>query len=317
MIKVIFRIALLACLLAGCVQAGEPPATRIPTTTIASQPPTLMSASATELLVPSATLPMLTPTLAESSPTVAASLTGTADLLPTQADATQEVTLYPQPSVGSGAVQILTPGPLSKVISPIKLRAYVLPAFDYKATVELYGEDGRLLMREIIQVEIDGTWSYVYQEIPFEVHAAGELGRLSVSTKDEFGHTTAMYSVHVLLLSEGTEQINPPGNLTENAVIDSPSPSTHISGGKLHVSGLMRPFNSQPLVVDLVAEQGSVIGSRQANVAPTPGDDYVPFSVDLAYNVSQPTKALLVVRQADDRITGGMYLYSQPILLNP
>jgi hypothetical protein len=41
------------------------------------------------------------------------------------------------------------------------------------------------------------------------------------------------------------------------------------------------------------------------------------FSTELVYSVEAPTSARLVVRQFDERINGNMYLYSQPVTLNP
>ncbi len=313
--------ALLLGVLSSCVLTPAAPTDLPPTVSL--------TAPTVEPTVFAASIPKDSPTPRVISPTPKESLTPVPSLtseptstdtplpLPSLAPPTPLVTEYPQPAAGSAAIQILTPGPLSKVVSPIQLRSYAIPGFSSRVRIELYGEDGRLLVRKILLLNTALKWGYIYQEIPFEVHAAGELGRLSVSTQDQNGHTTALYSVRLLLLSEGEAQITPPGNLEERCVIENPGAGALLSKGHLTVDGEMRPFSSQPLVVELVSRSGTVLGSRQVNMAPTRNDTYVPFQADLSFSVVEVTPVLLVVRQSDDRIPGGMYLYSQAITLKP
>src|SRR5262245_21894549 len=113
-------------------------------------------ASATQSQVP-------TPYPPEYLPTVIA-LTSQADfafstqtafaLLPTTAPTeTLEPTLTPLPQATYtatsipnhilGAIRFTSPGPMSKVISPIQLRMEVISGESQKVQVDLYGEDGR------------------------------------------------------------------------------------------------------------------------------------------------------------------------------
>jgi hypothetical protein len=308
---------LLAMLLAAC--GAAPPAS--PTIAPSASPlpatvtwtPLRPFETATSSPVPE----LLTPTLELPSLTVEPSLTASpAPLLPTGLP-TQQSTALPQPAADSGAIQILTPGPISTVVSPIQLRAYVIPGFNGRVRIELFGEDGRLLDRTIVNLGVYQTWTYLYHEITFEVHAAGELGRLSVSTQDSNGRTTALYSVHVLLLSAGSSQISPPGNLKERVVVDKPGSNQTGAGGLLHVAGSMRPLDSLPIVVELVTADNASLSARLVTIPAAADDSYVPFSIDVPYSLSGARSALLVVRQADDRIPGAMYLYSQPVTLYP
>ncbi len=264
-------------------------------------------------------LPSLTPssTATPSGPTLVPTLTETAIPLPSLAPPTQLATGVPPPAADSGAIQILNPGPLSKIVSPLEMRGYAIPGFNNRARFELYGEDGRLLARSLVILPGGLKWAYYYQKLPFDVSAAGELGRISVSTQDADGRTTALYSIHVLLLSEGATQITPPGSQKERVVLDSPEADDFLSGGVLHVAGKMRPFNKLAVVVELVTPDGGALSTRLVSVPPAADDGYVPFSVDLTYGVRGSTSALLVVRQADDRIPGAMYLFSMPVMLHP
>jgi hypothetical protein len=79
----------------------------------------------------------------------------------------------------------------------------------------------------------------------------------------------------------------------------------------------MRPFNSQPLVIELVTSSGAVVGSNMIAIQPTPDDNYIPFEADISYNITAATWVRLTIRQSDDRIGGTMYLFSREVYLNP
>jgi hypothetical protein len=230
---------------------------------------------------------------------------------------TLAATAIPKPSSDSGVIQFLGPGPLSKVVSPMKVYGYAVPGHDDKGTLELYGEDGHLLASQLLQLYTPYKWASFAWVMSFDIHSLGELGRLTLSTQDNYGRVNAVNSVHLLLLAEGTSIINQPGDLRERCVISLPAAGQRLSGGVLTVSGKMRPFNNLPLTLELVGRDGSVIGTQSVPISTIPNDDGVPFRVDMHYSISNTTWALLSVRQNDDRIGGLMYLYSQEVLLNP
>ncbi|MEW6241850.1 MAG: Gmad2 immunoglobulin-like domain-containing protein, partial [Chloroflexota bacterium] len=148
--------------------------------------------------------------------------------------------------------------------------------------------------------------------------AAAELARLQISTEDEFGRLQAVMSVHVLLQSGGRDVINPSGGTGERAWLSSPLAGSQVTGGEVVVSGKFRPFNEESFIIELLDQDGRVLGTRvlELGVASDP-DGYIPFSTTVPYSVSAPTPAKLVLRQADPRITGLMYLLSLELILNP
>jgi hypothetical protein len=322
MFRRLFWTSILLAFLTACA-----PATAVLLPTLTPGPDTV-----TPFVSPLPSLPESTPTLEVASPTQETvsplpSETGTAtesipsetplpfptlDLSPTLA-----VADVPQPSADAGAIQFLGPGPLSKIVSPVVVYGYAIPGDGNKGVVELFGEDGRLLSSQLLQLNTAYKWAYFVWKFPFEVQGVAELGRLTMSIKDQYGRVIALDSVHLLLLSEGFSIVNPPGDLRERCVIEQPVAGQRISGGVLTGAGKIRPFNSQPLTAELVTRDGSVIGSQVVTISPASDDSYVPFSVDLPYAISGGTWALLVVSQPDERIPGTMYLYSQEIFLNP
>jgi hypothetical protein len=253
-----------------------------------------------------------------STPTYESTITDTNPPIPTyDLPPTQAATSIPQPSVGSGVIQVYSPGPLSKLVSPITIYGYAIPGFNNRGRISLFGEDGRLLDSKVIYLYTVNTWAYFNIPLSYEIQRVGELARLTVSTQDEYGRFTAVYSVHLILLSEGLSIINPPGDLKERCVIDKPGVGRRIAGGILVVSGEVRPFNQLPLVVELVGRDGTLIVSELVLSTPAADDSYVPFQVDLQYSISSGRWARLTISQPDGRIPGTMYLYSREVYLSP
>jgi hypothetical protein len=203
------------------------------------------------------------------------------------------------------------------VLSPIALQGYVIPGSDNLVRVELVGEDGRLLSRQLFRLYTPVKWAYLSLKIPFELQAAAELARLQISTEDQYGRLSALYSVRLLLLSAGNAEINPPDKLDERCTLDAPASNTHISKGKLTISGQMRPFNDQPLIIELVAPSGEVFGSKMVAIQPSADDRYVSFAAEINYSVTTGTWVRLTIRQSDERIGGTMYLFSREVYLYP
>lgn len=306
-------------LLTACGQATASPypaanLTSLPAITV--QPTTVPSETATSVPINSPTVEN-SATSAET-PTVEPTLTETAEPDATATfPPTPTATNLPQPEVGSAAIQFYAPGPLSKAVSPMVVYGYAIPGYAARGRVFLFGEDGRLMASKLLQLNTAFTWAYFYGTLTFEVHGAGELGRLTMVTEDEYGRYTAENSVHLVLLPEGLSIINAPGNVKERCVIDKPVTGRRISGGSVTVAGQMRPYNSLPLEVELTGRDKKVIASQGVAISPAADDSYVPFQVDLPYSIPNGTWALITVSQPDNRIAGTMYLYSREIYLYP
>ena len=275
-------------------------------------------ASATDPLPTETVSPTLEPSpTIEIFPSLEPTLAETLTPLPTLNLPTTVATSIPQPDVGSGMVQFHSPGPLSKLVSPVMVYGYAIPGYNHRGYANLYGEDGRLISSQVLQLYTAFQWAFFTWTMTFEIPGAGELARLTMNTVDQYGRINALYSVHLVLLAEGYTIINPPGNLKERCVIDKPVTNRRISGGNLPVEGKIRPYNNLPLVIELIGRDGKIIASTLAGVTPSPDDSYVPFHADVTYSVSYGTWALLSIRELDERISGTMYLYSREVYLSP
>ena len=218
------------------------------------------------------------------------------------------------PGHEQAAIQIFAPGPMSKVVSPINLKMNIIAGASEKVQIDLYGEDGRLLTRNVKRVQISGKGVLQQIKIPFEIPAAAEVGRVTISTLDKARRIQSLNSVHVLLLSSGVNEITPPGNPSEPVGVFSPLSEEPISGGVLNVKGDVWPFNLNPVILELVGPDNKSIGLRILTL-----DNLNPqlMETTIPYKVSEPTLARLTIRQDDDRIDGLFYVYSQEVLLNP
>jgi hypothetical protein len=295
-------------------QTPAPTRTQVPTETL--QPTVLPSETPTSSPISSPTV-QLSDTPADTA-TVEPTLTQTAE---PDSTATQPpmltATNLPQPAVDSAAIQFYGPGPLSKAVSPMVVYGYAIPGYGALGKVFLYGEDGRLMASKLLQLNTAFTWAYFYGTLTFEVQGAGELGRLTMTTQDQYGRYTAENSVHLILLPEGMSIINAPGNVKERCVIEKPMAGRRNSGGIVTIAGEMRPYNNLPLEVELTGRDGKVIATQATAISPAADDSYVPFQVDVHYSIPYGTYALVSVSQPDDRIAGTMYLYSREIYLYP
>jgi hypothetical protein len=295
-------IASVLGLFAGC---AAPTASPIPTAYPPEYLPTVIamtaesaSNSATETAI--ALTPVLPPTN-----------TARPTLSPTPRPTSTQTTI---PGHEPAAIQIFAPGPMSKVISPITLRMHIIAGDSGKAQIDLYGEDGRLLARNLKSVPPGGKGVDQQIKIPFEIRGAAEVGRITVSTLDKTGRIQSLNSVRVLLLSSGNNEITPAGNPSEPVGVFNPPAEESVSGGVLNVRGDVWPFNLNPVILELVGPENKPLGLRIVTV-----DHLNPqlFDTTIPYRVFVPTLARLTIRQDDDRIDGLFYVYSQEVLLNP
>lgn len=298
----IFIIASLLGLIAGCAPATQSP---VPTPYPPEYLPTViaLTADAANAAATQAAITVL--------PTVFPSNTPLPTRTPTARPTFTATTI---PGHEPAAIQILSPGPMSKVVSPINLKMNILAGTSEKAQIDLYGEDGRLLTRLTKKVPLSGDGVYQQIRIPFEIRAAAEVARITVSTTDKQGRTQYLNSVRVMLLSSGDNELTTPGNPSEPVGVFSPTLKDTASGGVLSVRGDVWPFNHNPVLLELIDPDGKSLGLRILTI-----NELTPqlFETTIPYKVSDPTLARLSIRQDDDRIDGLFYVYTQEILLNP
>jgi hypothetical protein len=303
--KVLF-IASLIGLLVGCAPSAESTPTPIPfedLSTIVAL--TSQSSFATSVaLTPSATAtetpapPIPTVDIATPTPTFAFGFTEFAQ------------------------IQFVSPGPLSSVTSPFNLQAYIAAGESERIQVDLLGEDGRILQRILQKLTRNPRGIFQRFDISFEIRAVSEAGYIRISTLDDFGRIQALNTMPVLLYSVGNPQLNPLGNMIyERVSVDGLKEKANFYAGQVGLQGRIWPFNEQPFVIELIAQDGKPFSSRIINMN---GIDTQPFETTLPYNVTEPTPARLTFRQenplllvSDDILSRFIYVYTVEVILNP
>lgn len=233
----------------------------------------------------------------------------------------------PTPTFAAGftdfaQIRFLTPGPASSLISPINLQMELVSGESEVVQVDLLGEDGRVLYRDLEKVTRNLKGIFRRFDLRFEIRAVSEAGYIRVSTKDDYGRIQALNTMPVLLYSVGAAQINPPGNMTyERVMVEGLKEKADFYAGEVGLKGRIWPFNDQPIFVELVLPDGRPISSR---VLSFNGIDTQSFETILPYKVSEPTLARLTFRQDnpllsinDTELQRYMYVYSIEITLNP
>lgn len=301
-----YRLLLLASLLGLLAGCASPASTSIPTA------------------LPPEFLPTIIAQTAESANRAATETAFAAftEIIPTNTPQPTH-TFTPAPTLTStsipghkqSAILITAPGPMSKVVSPITLNMDIATGKSKIVQVDLYGEDGRLLTRTLKKNVPTSTQGVLQTfKISFEIHAASELGRITVSTQDEFGRVQSLNSVRVVLLSFGVNEINKPGSPYEQVRVFNPTLKETPSKGVVNLRMDLWPFNLEPVIAELIDPEGKSLGLRIISVAhlnPQLVETTIP------YTISEPVLARLTIRQDDDRIPGLFYLYSQEVSLTP
>jgi hypothetical protein len=121
----------------------------------------------------------------------------------------------------------------------------------------------------------------------------------------------------LILLSTGEQDLNPTSALLEAIVIQEPRAKALITGGKVLVSGVARPDTDLPLRVELIDNEGKVVGQRLVNVSRTSAGGYGDFAAEVPYTVSALTPVRLVVYEDGENISPMVHLSSQEIVLSP
>jgi hypothetical protein len=222
---------------------------------------------------------------------------------------------YPAPMI-----MIESPGPLSKLVTPILLQGSFNPGEDGMLYIELFGTEGALVGRIVRSFqEMIYTKNYFTQPIPFDIQAAGEFARVVVSTHDKYLRFSSIASVDLILLKMGSNILTPPSILEEPYVIQSPKPDEVIKGGVVRVYGDFKPVNNSPLLFQLTGLSGETLGYASFLFAPMTADQgYATFVVDISYSVSSATAARLSIYQnSDNRIPGVVWLTSEKVTLSP
>jgi hypothetical protein len=216
-------------------------------------------------------------------------------------------------------LRIYRPGDLSRVISPFRVVANILPGSNRQVMVELFGEDGRILVRKILEITpLPGLdTANLVTDLEFETPGVAEAARLQVTVVDEFNRIIESNSVNLILLSSGIEELKGYGDLQNNIIIQQPVSKADVQGGTMIISGLARTSSDSPLEIELIDETGRVVGFGTAALVDAKDSDYRVFTAEISYTVNQPTWVRVIVKAKGLNIPGIAYLSSLEVVVTP
>jgi hypothetical protein len=222
-----------------------------------------------------------------------------------QPTAVMTATLNSVPEIQENRTSLLNvnrPGPNSKLTSPIMVTAFANPGDGRKVSVQLFGEDGRLMADQLIKLQDSETgWVSFSAEIPFEIHTATESASLVLTTYDKVFRRIASLNIPLILMQIGETETESPGFQYQPFYFTKPADQAVISGGEFHVEGFAHPYNLNPVIIELIKENGAILATQIVPIkAPAASANYTTFSTDITYKVFETTPVRMTIRQMMD-----------------
>lgn len=324
---ILYLVLLLA---AGC---SGLPGGRLPTLIPEEKIPTLIELTAQALIDQGLVTPPPTwtidPELATATPefTDTPTITGMPQDSPTPTLdiilGTPEPAKVPDP-LPQPEIQIISPGRLSRVLSPFRLYLYLIPPRndreeDMVYQISLYDENGKLINRETInRTPEESRNPHLVMDIDFKISGQAESARLEISSVDPYSRVTAMETTDVILLAAGDEEIKTILNLNPDMILLQPVPSTLIQGEELTVRGFTRIAPSGELLVECINRDGGKIGSGVIEVDEEDlGGGYHAFEGEIPFQVGYSSWIRVQVIARDGMFSGLQSLSSVEVLVSP
>jgi hypothetical protein len=275
---------------------------------------------------PTATLdpdvPTITPQttdLPQATPTTQVSPTPTLNFVVGTLEPISVPDILPQ-----AEIQIISPGRLSRVLSPFRLHLYLVPprndrGDDLLYQVSLFGENGQLISRDnILRDPEEGSDSHLLLDVDFKLSKAAEAARLEISAVDPYGRISALASTDIVLLSGGEQEIKTILDLFADLIIDQPVSSTLIQGDLLTVRGLTRIAPDDKLLVECLTRDGSQVGSAVLEVSEEDlGNGYRAFEGEIPFQVGSSSWVRVQMIAQDGQFSGIQHLTSVEVLVSP
>jgi hypothetical protein len=216
------------------------------------------------------------------------------------------------------AIQILEPGPGSRLTSPLQVSGVADPTFEQTLVVRLVLDDGTELAIQptTIQAEL-GARGPFEAEVTFSLEEPRSALLQVYSTSARDGGIVHLASVGLNLLPEGEEALETVQPHPEDIIIHSPSQGETISGGVVHVEGFGLASFEGTLVIYILDADGNEIGSLPVTVeAPDLGQPG-SFSADVTYSLSNAGPGRIMVVDPLPVFDGQGHISSVEVNLTP
>jgi hypothetical protein len=239
-------------------------------------------------------------------------LTDSATLTPTETPRATQLhtatpTSMPLSDLPPEAIMILEPGPGSQVASPLWVRGSTDPTFEgqlFMNIIQAYDTVLPQISTTILTVPGErGSFEFEY---PFEQEGNATIQVYALSDRD--GDLTHLSAVHVTLVPHGPADIQVAEPYVERITIFSPSPSETITAGAVTVEGF--GWGWQLVEIEILGEDGDVIGSGSARIDWPDVGEPGPFRAVVPYFITHSQPGRVVVRDRSMAYAGFVHLNS-------
>lgn len=221
------------------------------------------------------------------------------------------------------ALLIQSPGPLSRLTSPITITGLANQDFAGHVTVQLdsdaaSGIDIQPATVEQAGASEPGDRGTFTATLNFPDSAVSENARITVlalSPRD--GHVVHLATVPVALVAAGGQaDIKATADHADDIVLQAPAEGDVETGGHIHVAGVAAPTFEQGLAIKVLDSTGAAVGTGVVTIGADAGQTG-PFAVDVTYTVTEAQPGTVQVYSTSAKDGAILHLASVEVSLQP
>lgn len=204
------------------------------------------------------------------------------------------------PALPPEAIQILEPGPGSRLVSPMTVRVQTTrPAFEQTLTLRVLSDDGRELIapQAIAASQAEGGRLTFNAALTFSVTEERHAFLQAYLTSPRDGGVTHLASTWMRLMPDGAVHIEPAEvDPAEQLHLVLPEAGARLTGGSVHVEGVGLASFEQTLLIEVHDVAGNIIGLQPVLVQAPDWGVAGPFAAEVAYTLTEAGPGRIVVR---------------------
>lgn len=258
------------------------------------------------------------PTAPEATPTLPATETPLTPT-PTIPDVASSPLPTPDsPDLPDEAIMILEPASGSRAVSPVRVSGIADPTFEQNLVIRILLDDGTQIAIAPTTIAADmGQRGPFTVAAPFEITGERQAFIQVYTESARDGGVTHLSSVGVTIADSGPDNILQAEPHQERIAIFNPAPNSAVGGGTVRVEGFGLASFEQNLLIEVLDEDGNVVGSQPVMVqAPDLGFPG-PFEATIPYQTNRSGAGRILVRDISPAHGDNTHVSSVEVGLEP